>query len=105
MSSDRIDFSPLDPKRDPERFERMVRNVLSGVQSAPAPAPLLLDFLRWGRLGLVAAALIALGAWLLTGHHLGATFTCARSGAPQTCAPGGSVAAARPPACLNSAAI
>jgi len=64
MSSDRIDFSPLDPKRDPQQFERMVRNVLSGVQSASAPAPLLLDFLRWGRLGLVAAALIALGAWL-----------------------------------------
>jgi len=36
MSSDRIDFSPLDPKRDPERFERMVRKVTSGVQSASA---------------------------------------------------------------------
>ena len=64
MSSDWIDFSPLDPKRDPDRFERMVRNVVSGVQRASTPAPLLLDFWRWGRLGLLAAALMALAAWL-----------------------------------------
>ena len=71
MSSDRIDFSPLDPKRDPDRFEWMVRNVVSSVQRASKPAPLLLDFWRWGRVGLVAAALIALGAWLpnLTAQH------------------------------------
>ena len=79
MSSDRLDFSPLDPKRDPERFERMVRKVTSGVQSASAPAPVLLDFWRWGRLGLVAAAPLALGAWLpnLTIGQLPATDTVA----------------------------
>ena len=64
MTHDRIDFSPLDPKRDPERFERMVHQVLQGARAATGPAQLLLEFLRWGRLGLAAAALIALAVWL-----------------------------------------
>src|SRR5258707_14554863 len=64
MTHDRIDFSPLDPKRDPERFERMVHQVLQGATTATGPAQLLLEFLRWGRLGLAAAALIALAVWL-----------------------------------------
>src|SRR5258707_12317243 len=64
MTHDRIDFSPIDPKRDPERFERMVHQVLQGATTAPGPAPRLLEFLRWGRLGLAAAALIALAGWL-----------------------------------------
>jgi hypothetical protein len=64
MTHDRIDFSPLDPKRDPERFERMVHQVLQGATAATGPAQLLLEFLRWGRLGLAAAALIALAVWL-----------------------------------------
>ncbi len=64
MTHDRIDFSPLDPKRDPERFERMVNQVLQGATTATGPAQLLPEFLRWGRLGLAAAALIALAVWL-----------------------------------------
>ncbi len=64
MTNDRIDFSALDPKRDPERFERMVQHVLQGARAATSPALLLLEFLRWGRLGLAAAALVALAVWL-----------------------------------------
>src|SRR5258708_7177494 len=64
MTHDRIDFSPLDPKRDSERFERMVHKVMQGARVTPGPAQLLLEFLRWGRLGLAAAALIALAVWL-----------------------------------------
>jgi hypothetical protein len=64
MTHDRIDFSPLDPKRDSERFERMVHKVMQGARVTTGPAQLLLEFLRWGRLGLAAAALIALAVWL-----------------------------------------
>lgn len=66
MTNDRIDFSALDPKRDPERFERMVQQVLQGARAGVSPAQWLLEFLRWGRLGLAAAALVALAVWLPT---------------------------------------
>lgn len=29
MTDDRIDFTPLDPTRDPERFERIVQDVMA----------------------------------------------------------------------------
>lgn len=64
MTDDRIDFSILDPKRDPERFEQMVQHVLQGARAATGPAPSLVEFLRWGRLGLAAAALVAVAVWL-----------------------------------------
>jgi hypothetical protein len=64
MTHDRIDFSALDPKRDPERFERMVQHVLKGAAAKGPAAQLPLEFLRWGRLGLAAAALVALAVWL-----------------------------------------
>jgi hypothetical protein len=64
MTDDRIDFSSLDPKREPERFEQMVQHVLRGATAATAAPQQLLEFLRFGRLGLAAAALVALGVWL-----------------------------------------
>jgi len=38
-----------------ERFERMVHKVMQGARVTTGPAQLLLEFLRWGRLGLAAA--------------------------------------------------
>ena len=61
--SERIDLSPLDPARDPERWARLVAATRLRVESAldglaPAPAPL--DLVAgWFRPILVAAVLVA----------------------------------------------
>lgn len=63
MDDDRIDFSALDVKRDPARFERMVQTVVAGAR-APSPSPLVLALVGWGRAAVAVAALVALTAWL-----------------------------------------
>ncbi len=63
MDDRRIDFSSLDPGRDPERLERMVRAVLD--RAAEPPAHLFASTLvARGRLAVVAAAAVAVLAWV-----------------------------------------
>ncbi len=65
MDDDRIDFSALDPKRDPARFERMVQAVVAGVRPpAPAVYPLVLQLVGWGRAAVAVAACLGVAAWL-----------------------------------------
>lgn len=69
MSEDRIDFSALDPKQDPARYDRMVARVLAGAQlQAPPPEPMLPVYLigvqSWGGKALALAALAAALVWL-----------------------------------------
>jgi hypothetical protein len=64
---DRLDFSALDPKRDPARFERMVAAVVEGVgTSQGAVHPLWLALFGWGRVAVATAAAVALCAWIPT---------------------------------------
>jgi hypothetical protein len=63
MDDRRIDFSPLDPGRDPERLERMVRAVLD--RAGEPPGHLFASTLvARGRLAVVAAAAVAVLAWV-----------------------------------------
>jgi hypothetical protein len=62
---DPIDLSPLDPRSDPARFDRMVRGITEAAMAPSARPPgagLLGDLLRWSRPALAAAALVALVA-------------------------------------------
>jgi hypothetical protein len=63
MDERRIDFSPLDPGRDPERLERMVRAVLDRAGEPPEHlfASTIVDR---GRLAVLAAAAVAALAWV-----------------------------------------
>src|ERR1700737_1855085 len=63
MDDERIDFSALDPQRNPIRFERMVQTVVAGAQS-PTPVPLVHQLARSGSAALAVAALLAVIAWL-----------------------------------------
>ncbi len=63
MDEGRIDLSSLDPGRDPERFERMVRAVLERAD-APASHPFASALVARGRVAVVAAALLAALAWV-----------------------------------------
>ena len=62
MDEPRLDLSALDPYADRRRFERTVAALTAAVV-APPPSPVLLDLVRWGRVGLAAAAAVALAAW------------------------------------------
>ena len=65
MDDDRIDFSPLDPMRDPARFERMVRAVAGARGPGASPAAgVSLELLRWGRAAVAIAAALAAAAWV-----------------------------------------
>ncbi len=67
MDDDRIDFSVLDPKRDPSRFKRRVGLILSGARLAvPAPLGMVGQLVVWGRAAVAASALLAVAAWLPT---------------------------------------
>ncbi len=63
MDDRRIDLSPLDPGRDPERFERMVRAVLDRAD-APAPHPWASALVARGRVAVALAAVLAALAWI-----------------------------------------
>lgn len=65
MDDDRIDFSALDPKREPMRFERMVQLTLAGLRlSGAGSAGLVRQVAIWGRAAMADAALVAVVAWL-----------------------------------------
>lgn len=66
MTDDRIDFTPLDPTRDPQRFERIVSEVMR--EAGPALAGTRLEgavfgqLVRWWKPLLVAASIAAVAA-------------------------------------------
>jgi hypothetical protein len=65
MDDGRIDFSALDPKRDPKHFDQMVQAVMAGARSpAPALHALPLQLFRWGAVAVAIAAALAIVAWL-----------------------------------------
>lgn len=85
MDDDRIDFSSLDPKKDPIRFERMVELTLAGLHAGGWSAAVLVHQLAiWGRGAVAAAALIAIAAWVPTlfQGHQGATVSTLRRSDP-----------------------
>jgi len=62
MDEARIDLSPLDPGRDPDRLERMVRSVLARAE-APPPHPFASALVARGRVAVVVAVALAALAW------------------------------------------
>jgi len=63
MDDRRIDFSSLDPGRDPERLERMVRAVLDRAVE-PSAHPFASTLVARGRFAVLAAAAVAVLAWV-----------------------------------------
>ncbi len=84
MDDRRVDLSALDPGRDPERLERMVRSVLARAARPPA-SPLAHALVSRGRVAVLAAVAAAALAWVPA--------LAGRSGAP---------ASARAPAAATS---
>jgi hypothetical protein len=67
MDEKRIDFSALDPKRDPAHFECMVNAVVAGVRPPATGADSLLQaLLGWGRVAVACSVLLAVGIWVPT---------------------------------------
>jgi hypothetical protein len=64
MSEDPIDFSALDPKREPRHFEQMVETVIDGAKALPPSPSFARDLVRWGRTAVALAAALAVTAWL-----------------------------------------
>lgn len=62
MDPDRIDFSALDPARDPRRWERLVQATLARARPPAVPPLLMALAARRGTLALLAAA--ALLTWI-----------------------------------------
>ncbi|HET8724607.1 MAG TPA: hypothetical protein VFM53_10435 [Anaeromyxobacteraceae bacterium] len=63
MDDRRIDLSALDPGRDPERLERMVRSVLARAGRPPA-SPLSTAVVSRGRVAVLVAVAAAALAWI-----------------------------------------
>lgn len=63
MDDDRMDLSSLDPGRDPERLERMVRSVLSRAD-ASRPHAYAEALVARGRGAVLLAGLLAALAWV-----------------------------------------
>lgn len=78
MSEDRIDFSPLDPTRDPAYFDRIVASVMERaideLAARCASNSPLLQLVNWKRPMLAAAAVIAMVSvgvlWQVQGPEL-----------------------------------
>jgi len=67
MDDDRIDFSALDPKRDPARFKRMVDTIVAGARTPVSAVVFFVhELVSWGRPAVAISALLALTAWLPT---------------------------------------
>ncbi len=63
--SDKIDFSPLDPSREPAHWESLVQATLAQARPMAAVHPLFASLAsRSGRVALALAAAVALMAWL-----------------------------------------
>ena len=65
MEPDRLDLSALDPSRDPERWERLVRSVASrGLARARLGGGVRAQLVAWWRPALALAAAAVALAWL-----------------------------------------
>jgi hypothetical protein len=68
VTTDRkLDLGPLDPSRDPVRWERLVRSVAArGAEGAARrrPGALALQLAAWARPALAFAAAVALAVWI-----------------------------------------
>jgi hypothetical protein len=92
MTDRKIDLSPLDPSRDPLRWERMVRSVAARGAEAAArgrPATLALQLVAWARPAMAAAAALALAVWVPAWLRAGPTATTTP---PSTTTPAGTAA-------------
>ena len=67
MTDGRIDLNPLDPGRDPDRIERIVGNVLSGIGAGEAPMTWTAPLARVWIPALLAAAAAAFLAFAVPG--------------------------------------
>lgn len=64
MDRDRIDFSALDPSRDAERWDRLVRATAARAMEARRPAHVLAGLVASWRPALALAAAAAVLAWV-----------------------------------------
>ena len=66
MTRDRVDLSPLDPRGDPPRFDRLVRAIVQDAhvdaQRRSTATAILVELARWTRPALAAAAVVAIAA-------------------------------------------
>ena len=60
MSDGKIDFSLIDPQRDPQRWESMVQGVLDKIDTSTKRVSLVLQLVSWAKPALVMAAAAAL---------------------------------------------
>ncbi|MBI2894024.1 MAG: hypothetical protein HYY06_10765 [Deltaproteobacteria bacterium] len=63
MDDSRIDFSPLDPSRDPERWRRMIDSITARALAARGPGSIPQQLLAWSRPALAMAAALTLVIW------------------------------------------
>lgn len=64
MSQDKIDFSSLDPARDPARFDQMIQSVASrALEAHSRPLTISEQMGRWIRPALAMAAALAIVIW------------------------------------------
>ena len=67
MSSEKIDFSALDPLRDPERFDRLVDEIAGrGLAAYRRSQTFSGQIVRWARPALAAAAVLVVSVWVGT---------------------------------------
>ena len=65
MKDDRIDFSSLDPSRDPARWERVVAGVAARAAAARR-AGVAVQLRAWARPALAMATALAIAVWTAT---------------------------------------
>src|SRR5690242_1628483 len=63
MSDHKIDFSALDPQRDPERWNRQVEATVARALARRQAGAFAFTLLEWARPALLVAASIALVTW------------------------------------------
>ncbi|MEI7705251.1 MAG: hypothetical protein WCK73_11710 [Deltaproteobacteria bacterium] len=62
MDDQRLDLSSLDRHADPARYRQRV-SALAAAALAPAPHPLLTQFVTWGRVAAAVGAVLAVVTW------------------------------------------
>ena len=60
---ERIDFGPLDPARDRQRWERLIASTTARALASRRPVSFAVEFLAWARPALAIAAALALLVW------------------------------------------
>ena len=63
MSDGKIDFSVIDPQRDPERWTRQISATVARARAPRQSGALALTLLKWARPAMLVAASIALVTW------------------------------------------